>query len=135
MADCVRYKIDSNVSGLSFAEEVCSKQLPTLAEDGFDPTWYGLEPNEYDAFGVSVTLGQRRPIKSNRQNLKGSPVDFDAVAGWQQDFTHNNTNRLLQGFFFSRSSEKPSTNPMNGTAIAVVSAATSNDRYTLGNGG
>lgn len=135
MADCVRYKIDSNVTGLSFAEEVCAKQLPTLADDGFDPTWYGLEPNEYDDFGVSVTLAQRRPIKSNRQNLKGSPVDFDATAGWNQDFTHTNTNRLLEGFFFANYREKPSTNPIHGDRIDVVSAATSNDRYTIGDGG
>lgn len=135
MADCVRYKIDSNTTGLSFAEEVCAKQLPTLADDGFDPTWYGLEPNEYDDFGVSVTLAQRRPIKSNRQNLKGSPVDFDAVAGWEQDFTHSNTNRLLEGFFFTNYREKPTTLPIHGDRIDVVSAATADDRYTIGNGG
>lgn len=134
MADCVRYKIDSNSTGLSFAEEVCSGQLPTLADDGFDPTWYGLEPNEYDDFGVSVTLAQRQPIKSNRQNLKGSPVDFDAVAGWNQDFTHSNTNRLLEGFFFSNYREQPTTNPIHGTRLDVSAATASNDRYTVGAG-
>lgn len=135
MVDCVRYKIDSNSTGLSFTEEVCPKQLPTLADDGYDPTWYGLEPNEYGDFGPEVSLTARQPIKANRQNRKGKPTDLDASANWNQDFTHSNTNRLMEGFFFARYHEKPSTLPYHDDRIDVVSAATSNDRYTIGNGG
>ena len=52
---CAINKIDSNLTGLSYAEEVCLKQLPNDADDGFDPTWYGLEPNSYSDFGGEVT--------------------------------------------------------------------------------
>lgn len=134
MADCVRYIIDSNSTGLSFAEEVCPKQLPTLADDGHDPIWYGLEPNEYDDFGPNVSLTSRQPIKANRQNRKGKPTDLDAAAGFSQDFTQSNTNRLLEGFFFGTYREKPSTLPIHGDRIDVISAATANDRYTVGDG-
>ena len=59
---CAINKIDSNITGLAFAEEVCLKQLPTTAADGFDPTWYALEPNSYSDFGGEIATVARAPI-------------------------------------------------------------------------
>lgn len=134
MADCVNNKIDSNVTGLSFAEEVCAKQLPTLAEDGHDPEWFGLEPNSYDDFGGELTTLARAPLSAGRRRKKGTVVDLDASGGFNQDFTLNNTTRLLQGFFFADAREKPTTYPINGTHLVVTAATAANDRFTVTGG-
>lgn len=135
MADCVAVKIDSNVTGLSFAEEVCPKQLPTLGDDGFDPKWFELEPNEYDdSFGGDNTNVARSPINASRQNKKGTTVDFDASAGFQQDFTQRNFNRLLQGFFFADVREKTTTRPMNGDVIEITGVVAATDHYAAAAG-
>lgn len=123
---CVERKIDSNLTGLSFAEEVCLKQLPTLAEDGADPVWYGLEPNSYSDLGGELTTVARTPIDPSRQNKKGTVTDLDASGGFNIDFTKSNMNRLLQGFFFADAREKPRTNSVKAANIFVndVDAAT-----------
>lgn len=134
MADCVSNKIDSNVTGLAFAEEVCPRQLPTLADDGYDPKWYDLEPNEYGDFGGEITTLARRPLNKNRRNKKGTPVDLDATAEFTQDFTLHNSNRLLQGFFFSNFREKPTTLPYNDDQIVITGVTAANDRYAAASG-
>jgi hypothetical protein len=137
MADCITIKVDSNSTGLNVAEEVCAKQLPTLAEDGYDPVWHGLEPNEYDDFGAEITTTARQPISSTRQRSKGTPTDLDAEGGFNQDHTPHNGNRLLPGFFFANWHEKPTTKPIhreNGLPLAVSAAVNSTDRYTVAAG-
>jgi len=39
MTTCTVDKVDSNITGLALAEEICLKQLPTVASDGFAPEW------------------------------------------------------------------------------------------------
>jgi hypothetical protein len=135
MADCVRNKIDSNTTGLAVAEEVCSRQLPTIAEDGYDAEWFELEPNSYDDFGGEIKKVARKPINKNRRNQKGGVVDKDATAGINQDFTQHNTNKLLEGFFFSEFREQPTTYPLRRDArIEITGAVASNDRYTAASG-
>ncbi len=95
MAVCPALKIDSNLTGLSYAEEECLKQLPAT------PYWRPLEPNSYSDFGVQVTTLAREPINSSRQVEKGIVSNITASAGFNQDFTSNNTFDLLQGFFFA----------------------------------
>jgi hypothetical protein len=135
MADCVTFKVDSNATGLSFAEEVCAKQLPTLADDGHDPTWYDQEPNSYNDFGGDIKTIARKPLNQSRQQAKGTAVDLDAAGGYNQDFTQHNTNRLLQGFFFANMREKPTTKPMNGDQIDVTSADNGTSTFILDEGG
>src|ERR1044072_988551 len=108
MPDCAINKIDSNISGLSFAEEVCLKQLHTTAVEVFEPTLYCLEQNSYADFGSELTTTTRSPIDPSRQNKKGVPVDIAASGGINTDFTKDkNFQRLLQGFFFADYRQKP----------------------------
>lgn len=122
---CEVKKIDSNITGLSFAEEVCLKQLPAVAVDGFNPAWFGLEPNSYSNFGGELSMVARTPIDPSRQNKKGTVTDLDASGGFNIDVTKTNLMRLLQGFFFANARRKPSSESFTlGTADTAVTSVT-----------
>lgn len=124
MATCPDNTIDSNITGLAVAEEICPGFLPTIDDDGFLPTWYEQEPNTYpDTFGGTLKTQARAPIKANRQRSKGTTIDLDAAGGWNTDYTQNNLTRLLQGFMFADARQKPTTAPLNGDDIAVTGVA------------
>lgn len=135
MAVCPKYKIDSNATGLRYAEEVCLKQLPTLAADGSDPIWIALEPNTYSDFGGQVTTVARNPINQSRQRRKGVVTDLKASGGFQQDLTFFNFRDLLQGFMFADMREKKTTAPNNGAGQAVTAVAAASKTYTTAAGG
>lgn len=114
MATCEVNKIDSNVSGLSIAEEECPKLLPTT------PVWYPQEPNTYSDFGATITTVARNPINPTRQRRKGSVTDLVAGGGFQADVTTQNLERLMQGFVFADARQKPDTQPINGTPVVIT---------------
>lgn len=125
-------KIDSNVTGLAFAEEASLKVLPGTAEA--DAVWFGLEPNSYSDFGGELSTVARAPINSSRQRQKGTITDLDASGGFNTDFTQTNIQRLLQGFFFADMREKPNTQPLNGVVIPVTGVTGATKTFAAASG-
>lgn len=134
MTICDVNKIDSNITNLAFAEEVCLKVLPTLIADGHYPVWFNLEPNSYSDFGGDLTTVARQPISATRQRKKGTVTGLTASGGFNQDVTASNFVRIMQGFFFADARQKAATQPFNGTQVALTSAATSDDSFNAASG-
>ncbi|PCI27884.1 hypothetical protein COB55_04915 [Candidatus Wolfebacteria bacterium] len=120
--------IDSNSTGLAYAEELTPKVLPG------SPTWFGLEPNGYDDFGGEITTVAREPISANRQNKRGTTTDLDASGGFGLDFVQRDLARLLQGFFFRDALEKISTKPLNTAQSPITSVDVLNGQYNASGG-
>lgn len=129
---CEIRKIDSNVSGLAFAEEECLKQLPDVIDGsglGDAAVWFGLEPNSYSDFGGEPTTLARSPISQSRQNKKGVITDVEASGGFNIDFTQNNLTQLMQGFFFADARQQSGTKNLNFVPVPVTAVTTTDDRY------
>lgn len=122
-------KIDSNITGLRYAEEV-QGSLGVLPGS---PVWKPLEPNSYGEFGPQVSTVARNPITPSRQRKKGVVTDLDATAGFQSDFVQESLYDLMQGFFFADWREKQNNAPsgVSGTAYTVASGQGS--LYEAGN--
>lgn len=114
-------RIDSNLTGLRYAEEV--QGTPGILPGS--PVWKPLDPNSYGDFGAQIATTTRDPISAGRQNRKGTITDLDASAGFQVDFTQEAMFDLVQGFMYADWRKKAEAFP----------TAVSSTLYTIGSGG
>lgn len=112
-------KIDSNISGLRYAEETSLGVLPAAAAQ----FWFPLEPNSYGEWGGNITTIARNPINPSRQRKKGVVVDEDAGGSFTTDLTQVNVRDIMQGFFYADLREKTL---FQGTVTAAITP----DQYT-----
>jgi hypothetical protein len=99
MADA--QKIDSNITGLAYAEEAQLGLLPGEGGLGGTPVWYRLNPNSYSDFGGEIVTVSPNPINPSRQRRKGVTTDLNAAGGINHNLTFQNLTDLMQGVMFA----------------------------------
>jgi len=105
--------INSNVTGVSVAEEVEPKVLPA------SPTWYDRPVISYSDFGGDVAYVADDSLNGSRQNQRGLPVGIEAAGGYNLLMT-NGLTRDMQGLFFADAHEKVDTAPLNGVGVTIT---------------
>lgn len=109
-------KIDSNITGLAYAEEAVLGSLPGENGQPGSPVWNRLNPNSYNDFGGEVVTVAPNPINPSRQRRKGVTTDLNASGGINHNFTFSNLRDLMQGMMFADEREKGYEEP---TAVAA----------------
>ncbi len=121
-------KIDSNITGLAFAEEATLGVLPG------SPIWRTLEPNSYPEVGTDIKTVARSTINASRQRQKGTTTDLDAVMGFNHDWLQEGLLRLTQSFFFAAAREKADTQKLSGTVVPLTAITITTFAATSGLG-
>lgn len=116
-------KIDSNITGLAYAEEAVLGSLPGENGQPGSPVWNRLNPNSYNDFGGEVITVAPNPINPSRQRRKGVTTDLNASGGINHNFTFSNLRDLMQGLMFADEREKGYEEPtgVTGTDYEVAS--------------
>lgn len=104
-------KQSSNQATVFKSREVGLQELPA------NPIFETREPNSFADFGGEPTMVARTPFSQSRQRKKGSSVDLDVTAGWNEDFTFNNMQSVFDSFCFAEARRKRSV-----VATAAVAA-------------
>jgi len=119
-------KIDSNFTGLAYAQEAILGSLPGENGQAGTPVWHRLQPNSYADFGGEIVTVAPNPINPDRQRERGVASDVNATGGFNHNVSPFNMNDLLQGFMFADTREK-------GTEIvtAVDVDASNPDEYQV----
>lgn len=94
-------KIDSNITGLAYAEEASLGLLPGEGGLAGTPVWKRLNPNSYNDFGGEVVTVAPNPINPSRQRRKGVTTDLNASGGFNHNLTYENLTDIMQGVFFA----------------------------------
>lgn len=110
-------KQSSNQATVFKSREIALQTLPPT------PAFETREPNSFGDFGGEPTQVARTPFSQSRQRKKGSNVDLDVTAGWNEDFTFNNMQSVFDSFCFAAARTKPKT-----TATAADAAT---DTFTV----
>ena len=108
-------KIDSNITGLAFAEEADLGFLPGEGGYAGSPVWQSLAPNSYNDFGGEIVTVAPNPINPSRQRRKGVTTDLNATGGINQNLTFSNLTNLMQGVLFADIREKGYEEPTSIT--------------------
>ena len=119
-------KIDSNITGLAYAEEASLGLLPGEGSLPGSPTWYRLNPNSYNDFGGEVITVAPNPINPSRQRRKGVTTDLNASGGFNHNLTYENLTNLMQGVFFADLREQAER-----TVTGIDTTASSPDEYQM----
>lgn len=110
-------KQSSNQATVFKSREVALQEIDDPA------TFETREPNSFADFGGEPTQVARTPFNQSRQRKKGSNVDLDVTAGWNEDFTFNNMQSVFDSFCFAEARTKPKT--------AATAAVAATDKYTV----
>lgn len=94
-------KIDSNITGLAYAEEGSLGLLPGEGGLAGSPVWRRLSPNSYNDFGGEIITVSPNPINPSRQRRKGVTTDLNASGGFNHNLTYENLTDIMQGVFFA----------------------------------
>ena len=99
-------KIDSNITGLAYAEEAQLGLLPGEGGLAGTPVWKRLKPNSFNDFGGETITVAPNPINPSRQRRKGVTTDLNASGGFNHNLTYENLTDIMQGVFFADIREK-----------------------------
>ena len=99
-------KIDSNITGLAYAEEAVLGSLPGENGQSGTPVWKQLNPNTYSDFGGEIVTVSPNPINPSRQRRKGVTTDLNAAGGFNHNITYSNLVDMMQGVFFATTRRK-----------------------------
>lgn len=114
-------RVVTNGMSLSYAREATLGVLPV------SPQWFELEPNQINAFGVTVAKTYRTPISKARARRLGAVTDLDSAVEVECDLTLSHLRDFAEAFLFARAvggdAYLSTAALVDGYTIAAIGAA------------